>query len=474
MSRLAAEREKARRTRERETYAEAWARVHGEVPPHWSGDGGILARFDAYEAARRANPNGPTTRIVVSAPPGFTKSTLGQLLAARSIARGLPVMLLSYSGTLAKRHSAITQRLYQTHWAGKIDRNQRSPGYWITERAWMRASGLGGSATGFRAPVVIVDDHTSSRSEAESVAHRERTLDAVKATARTRVEPGGLVAIISTRWHPADASGWALAHGYEHFSVRALDANDESTWPARFSTAELHNVRGEIGDRDWQALYMSEPADSTTHLFADVHLVRDLDLARVRSISLGLDLAYSEKTSADWSIAVALGILDDGTAVVLEVLRRQSAFGALVPELASFQARHGGGAFRWFGGGQEHVIAETLRREGVRVDHQPARVDKISRAQRTAAAWNAGKIGVLAGKPWTDRFVAVVTAFGPGARRDDDVDALVAAHSRVSGTPWLARSRALSIEEAIAREAERRGRAIHGTLPSAEAAWHLV
>ncbi len=61
-----------------------------------------------------------------------------------------------------------------------------------------------------------------------------------------------------------------------------------------------------------------------------------------------------------------------------------------------------------------------------------AYVDKVTRAQRTGAAWNRGRIAVLAGQPWTDALVRELAAFGPGARRDDQVDALVNAHSLVA------------------------------------------
>jgi predicted phage terminase large subunit-like protein len=72
----------------------------------------------------------------------------------------------------------------------------------------------------------------------------------------------------------------------------------------------------------------------------------------------------------------------------------------------------------------------------VHLETKPAVADKFVRAQPTAAAWNQGKILLPAEAPaWVDPLLAEVHGFtGVRDRRDDQVDAMVAAHDALVTT----------------------------------------
>ena len=91
----------------------------------------------------------------------------------------------------------------------------------------LRAVGVGGGITGFGANLAIIDDPVRSRSEAESRTYRDRTYEWFNDDLSTRLEPGGAVILIQTRWHEDDLAGRLLKEmqdGGEHWDVISLPA----------------------------------------------------------------------------------------------------------------------------------------------------------------------------------------------------------------------------------------------------------
>lgn len=58
---------------------------------------------------------------------------------------------------------------------------------------------------------LIIDDPIKNHEEASSEVRREALWDWYRSTARTRLEPGGRVLLIQTRWHTDDLAGRILA-----------------------------------------------------------------------------------------------------------------------------------------------------------------------------------------------------------------------------------------------------------------------
>ncbi len=91
----------------------------------------------------------------------------------------------------------------------------------------LRAVGVGGGITGFGANLAIIDDPVRSRSEAESRTYRDRAYEWFNDDLSTRLEPGGAIILIQTRWHEDDLAGRLLKEmhdGGEHWDVISLPA----------------------------------------------------------------------------------------------------------------------------------------------------------------------------------------------------------------------------------------------------------
>ena len=88
----------------------------------------------------------------------------------------------------------------------------------------MTTSGVGGPITGKGADLLIVDDAIKNAQEALSGRHRQKVWDWFASTALTRLEPGGKVIIVMTRWHEDDLVGRLLKRqeGFDHHRMEVV------------------------------------------------------------------------------------------------------------------------------------------------------------------------------------------------------------------------------------------------------------
>jgi predicted phage terminase large subunit-like protein len=141
---------------------------------------------------------------------------------------------------------------------------------------------------------------------------------------------------------------------------------------------------------------------------------------------LGCDFAYSSRTYADFSVAVALAY-DGEYYYVLDVVRRQVEAPAFGGDLRRLQQTFGV-PFTAYIGGTEKGVVDLMKAQGVRINTENATADKFTRAQPVAAAWNAGKVLLPMGAPWLNDFMAEFSTFtGVHDKHDDQVDALTGA-----------------------------------------------
>jgi predicted phage terminase large subunit-like protein len=162
-------------------------------------------------------------------------------------------------------------------------------------------------------------------------------------------------------------------------------------------------------------------------VFKDAVLFDPLALPKAGlRVAVGVDLAYSAKTHADWSSAVALCEYE-GTFYVLDVIRGQDEPAAFGARLKAMLERYSAVGY-WYGSTTEKGTAALLTELGAPVQWANATADKFARAQPVAAAWNAGLVQVAMGASWAHTFVTEVAGFtGVKDRHDDQVDALAAA-----------------------------------------------
>ena len=139
--------------------------------------------------------------------------------------------------------------------------------------------GVGGPSTGRGADLLLLDDLVKDREQADSPVYRESLIDWYKSVARTRLQPGGAIVLIQTRWGTADFVSWLLSETkHENWEVIALPALalerdplgreiGEALWPESYPLPVLEEVRRTLGTRDWNSLYQQVPLDDDNVIF---------------------------------------------------------------------------------------------------------------------------------------------------------------------------------------------------------------
>ncbi len=388
-------------------------------------------------------------RLVCHAPPrhGKTESVLHAIAWYLRQNPRLVCGYATYGADLSYSKSRSARALART--AGvELAADAQGVKEWRTRAGGgLLATGVGGPFTGFGVNVLFVDDPFKNRLEAESAAHRQRVIDWWRDVAFTRIEPGGSAIVFATRWHPGDLSGHLIDQGWRYIRLPAVSDGGAALWPARYDVAALAEIRRTVGEYTWASLFQGLPRprggavfNATPATYTAAALAEILKRPGGWRKGIGVDLAYSKKTSADHSAAVAgLGFTLEGRRLlyILEVERAQAEARVFAARGKTLQARHGGCAALWYAAGAEHGVANLLQDYGFRVATKAATTDKFTRAQPYAASWNDARVLLPADvgpESWVNVFLAEHLSFtGSDDKEDDQVDAGAALHDLVAG-----------------------------------------
>ena len=195
--------------------------------------------------------------------------------------------------------------------------DERSKAKWRTAEGGSYTSvGVGGAITGRGAHVLLIDDPIKNREEAESEVYREKVWTWFTSTAFTRLEPGGVVIVILTRWHDDDLAGRILAHPELSKRIKIIKfpaiAEIEEPyrhighplWIKRYPKEALEEIKATIGPYDWSALYQQAPLLSENQEFKNewFRTISEAEVDRMNTRKfLTIDTALSKNAQADYT-----------------------------------------------------------------------------------------------------------------------------------------------------------------------------
>ena len=417
------------------------------VTPRWERPTHLAPYVDVLERV-----HGNSLRIVLSAPPQHFKSqtTAHFLVLFMKKHPELRNAYATYSASKAERvsfdASMIAQRAGLQLATNNLD-------IWRTKEGGQTLwTSVGGSMTGEPIDgVLVIDDSLKDRKEAESPTIRQNQKDWYHSVADTRVHPGASVIVMMTRWHSEDLAGYLVKQcGFEHINLKAIADErrppGDNRQPGEALCEWKHPLATLVRRRtenawNFASMYQGEPRPRGGALFREPTYYTELPTRGFR-VTYGIDLSYTEKTHADFSVCVEIwavppprGVGADRTPLgwtfyVVDVQRKQVEAPAFTLTLRAKHSEHPA-KFNWYASGTEKGSAQFIRSKGIPiVVRDPAGRDKFTRAQQTSELWNAGRIMVPAdaeAHPWADVFVDELTSFtGVKDLHDDQVDALVA------------------------------------------------
>jgi predicted phage terminase large subunit-like protein len=226
--------------------------------------------------------------IIIDAPPRHGKS--------EEVAKWVPtwyldlfpdrnIILTSYEAGFAQGWGRQVRNFIAEHpdeLRVRLSRDSKSARVWkTTEGGGMVCAGVGGPITGRGANLFILDDPFKNWQDANSEIKRKSVMAWWKTTARTRLEPGGVIVIIMTRWHPDDLVGQLLQdmeNGGEcylllNFPALAEEGDTlgrqvgEALWRERYTEDDLASLRRGLTSYLFNALFQGHPTPPEGNLF---------------------------------------------------------------------------------------------------------------------------------------------------------------------------------------------------------------
>ena len=428
--------------------------------------------------------------LCITTPPRHWKSSLvsrkflGWFVGKRKAARQPHQFILaSYGASLAESHSrAVIETVMENPLYANVfpevtvSMKSHAAAEWALEGEPFPtgvAAGVGGGLTGHGADCFVIDDPIKDRAEANSAATRKRQWDWWTDVARTRVNPGGFVVIVLTRWHEEDLVGLLLkqvakGEADERIVVLRLPAlaetprertkaaqmglprdkadplgrrPGEALWEERIPAAELRATR-KASPLTFDALYQGRPRPDEGFLVGrDNFKILPAEPTKDIRWFWASDFAITEKETApkgakdpDYTVVGKVGLWTpdgpDSARLVISDVRR----GQVNPHQARTMAKEAILSTNRripFRSGQAHIDKVALF--GLRADPELLGAsiknlaqkdglvgDKSTRAQPWFEMTHAGLVYLVQGE-WNEAFLSEAEQF-PHGSHDDQID----------------------------------------------------
>ncbi len=239
--------------------------------------------------------------LIVNEPPRHGKSRTAGLFVEWVLGKNQSekIMTGSYNETLSTMFSKNVRNSIQEEKADKykpvysdvfpgvaIKRGDGAMNLWSLEGGYNNylATSPTGTATGFGCSLMIIDDLIKNAEEAYNEAVLEKHWDWFTNTMLSRLEEGGKIIIIMTRWASGDLAGRALDYYKEqgikvkHISMKALIDKEKKQMlcPEVLSYRSYKNKVKAMGEDIASANYQQEPIDLKGRLYSSFKTYTDI------------------------------------------------------------------------------------------------------------------------------------------------------------------------------------------------------
>jgi predicted phage terminase large subunit-like protein len=254
----------------------------------------------------------------------------------------------------------------------RIKRGDGAMNLWSLESGYNNylATSPTGTATGFGASLLIIDDLIKNAEEANNELTKEKHWTWFTDTMLSRLEEGGKIIIIMTRWASDDLAGRALEHFREagakvrHISMKALRDDGTMLCPEVLSRKSYEAKIKAMGADIASANYQQEPIDLKGRLYTSFKTYSG-GMPQFKEIRNYTDTA---DTGEDYLCSINYGVTFANEAYILDVLYTKDPMEVTEPatarmllegqvNVADIESNNGG---RSFARSIERVLKEIL------------------------------------------------------------------------------------------------------------------
>ena len=405
----------------------------------------------AFERVAR----GELKRLIINMPPRHTKSEFASYLLPAWFLGNYPqkkVIQTSHTAELAvgfgrKVRNLVDQETYTSVFPGVgLQADSKAAGRWATNAGGEYfAIGVGGAVTGKGADLLIIDDPHSEQEAALAEINPEiydKTYEWYTSGPRQRLQPGGSIVIVMTRWSKRDLTGQVIkaeaqrgGEGWEVIEFPALLPSGQPLWPEFWSLKELDALKLELPNAKWQAQYQQNPTSEVSAIVKREwwQIWEDGDPPHCDFILQSWDTAFEKSSRADYSACTTWGVFYkensstgrmDTNIILLNAFRDRMEFPELKrraleqmkdwePDSVIIEKKASGAP-----------LIYELRAMGVPVqEFTPSKGnDKISRLNAVSDMFASGRVWAPPTQ-WADEVIDEVASF-PAGEHDDYVDSV--------------------------------------------------
>ena len=232
-----------------------------------------------------------------------------------------------------------------------------------------------GTATGFGATIIIIDDLIKNAEEANNADTREKHWTWFTDTMLSRLEEGGKIIIVMTRWHSEDLAGRALRYFNElgwkvrHINYRARSVDGKMLCPEILSEKSYFDKKAIMGDEIFSANYDQEPIDLKGRLYTSFKTYTELPKDKEGNV-LGTVRNYTDTADEGKDYLCSINYIEyNKEAYVINILYTKAGMEITEPETAKMlfedkvnnadiESNNGG---RGFARSVGRILSETYR-----------------------------------------------------------------------------------------------------------------
>ena len=395
--------------------------------------------------------SGDLKRLMINMPPRMGKSQLTSWLLPAWIMGKYPdkkIIMASHTAELAVRFGRMVRNLINSD-----EYKELFPGVLLTadSKAAGRfdvsgggeyfSVGVGGAVTGRGADLLVIDDpHSEQQGQQADPKVFDNTYEWFTSGPRQRLQPGGAIIIVMTRWSMKDLCGHVIRdsimrEGSDEWEVIELPAilpSGNSLWEEFWPVEELEKIRATLPVAKWEAQYQQQPTSEESAI-----IKRDWwkkweyrEPPEVSFIIQSWDTAFLKHERADFSACTTWGVFytenDDGlkapNIILLDALQERLEFPELKVRAHEMYKMWKPDAFIVEAKAAGSPLIFELRRAGIPVtEYTPSRGnDKISRVNAIADFFASGVVWSPKTR-WAEEVIEQFAAF-PVGDHDDLVD----------------------------------------------------
>lgn len=405
---------------------------------------GIMA--EAFERVA----SGELKRLIINMPPRHTKSEFASFLLPSWFLGKYPekkIIQTAHTAELSvgfgrKVRNLVSSEDFQKVFDTRLSTDSKAAGRWNTDKGGdYFAIGVGGAVTGKGADLLIIDDpHSEQEAKQGNPAVYDNVYEWYTSGPRQRLQPGGAIIIVMTRWSKKDLSGQILKNSekdgvneWEVIDFPAILPSGTPLWPGFWKKEELEALKAELPVSKWEAQYQQNPTSEEGAIIKrDQWMIwKEEHAPDCEYIIQSWDTAFEKSNRSDYSACTTWGVFyhPDKSGdlkpniICLDAFKRRMEF----PELKKK-------AFdMWKEWNPDTLIVEKkaagapliyeLRKIGIPLEeYTPGKGnDKIARVNAVSDLFASGVVWCPETR-WADELMEELASF-PNGDHDDLVDA---------------------------------------------------